>query len=581
MSITQQTIKELATKKSYDRGDEYYHYGAIMTPYQRGNLLLAEVEGSEYNFYQVSVTLTDDGDFLSADCSCPYDWGGECKHVVALLLTYLHKRDTIEQKSEVTDLLSGLDKTLLLTLLTDLLQKESHLIDWVETQIKANTQQQSVPRISKSTQVTPVDPTPFTRQTKSIFRRGHYYDVGYDIAHDLNNILDQVQPYLERAEVQNSLLLLLTITDSFIYDSWGEFMHEDEFSEVFERLTSMFTEALLMTEFSEAERFGWRDQLEKWQKQAGEYGYDEVWDMPIATAEDGWDDPLLADILADGYQPQAGEEPPFRGDATIPIRLQILERQGRTTEYLYLAEAADDTTSYVCMLAKMGRVEEAIDYKYLTHVDEVLALAKTLLELHQPGKAMKIGERGLSMHGDPVQLARWVRETAQKEEYRNLALQAAQVAFEGSFARDDYYAIRSLVGNSWDELKPQLLRKLIAGDKYSYDRIDIYLSEGLVDEAVAYIKQRGYGGFDDLRKVTEAAVETHPDWVIERCVQQAEEIMDAGRSKAYPHAIDWLKTAKTAYSHADKTAVWQTYLESLINKHGRKYSLRPSLEGLR
>jgi catalase-peroxidase len=44
-----------------------------------------------------------------ASCSCPYDCGGECKHIVALLLTYLHQEEEFsEQKSsqEQTDLVS-------------------------------------------------------------------------------------------------------------------------------------------------------------------------------------------------------------------------------------------------------------------------------------------------------------------------------------------------------------------------------------------------------------------------------------------------------------------------------------------
>jgi uncharacterized Zn finger protein len=37
----------------------------------------------------------------------------------------------------------------------------------------------------------------------------------------------------------------------------------------------------------------------------------------------------------------------------------------------------------------------------------------------------------------------------------------------------------------------------------------------------------------------DAAVEPHPDWVIETCCAKAEEIMDSGRSKYYGEAMGW------------------------------------------
>jgi uncharacterized Zn finger protein len=48
------------------------------------------VEGSASMPYQVSITL-DEASVLDADCSCPYDWGGACKHIVAALLAYVHE----------------------------------------------------------------------------------------------------------------------------------------------------------------------------------------------------------------------------------------------------------------------------------------------------------------------------------------------------------------------------------------------------------------------------------------------------------------------------------------------------------
>jgi uncharacterized Zn finger protein len=57
--------------------------------------------------------------------------------------------------------------------------------------------------------------------------------------------------------------------------------------------------------------------------------------------------------------------------------------------------------------------------------------------------------------------------------------------------------------------------------------------------------------------------------------------MDAGRSKHYHHAVRWLEKARRAYLRAEREDEWRVYLEALISKHARKYSLRPQLEALR
>jgi uncharacterized Zn finger protein len=54
---------------------------------RRGDRLTAHVEGSDFAPYEVTIELHDGG-IPGTRCSCPYDWGGACKHVVAVLLRH-------------------------------------------------------------------------------------------------------------------------------------------------------------------------------------------------------------------------------------------------------------------------------------------------------------------------------------------------------------------------------------------------------------------------------------------------------------------------------------------------------------
>src|SRR5436853_6358045 len=89
--LTESIVQTLATPESFGRGREYYEAGAIFNAVIQGDSLLGECEGSSAPSYQVRIEL-DNAGIRQAECTCPYDWGGFCKHIVALLLTYLHDR---------------------------------------------------------------------------------------------------------------------------------------------------------------------------------------------------------------------------------------------------------------------------------------------------------------------------------------------------------------------------------------------------------------------------------------------------------------------------------------------------------
>jgi hypothetical protein len=50
---------------------------------------------------------------------------------------------------------------------------------------------------------------------------------------------------------------------------------------------------------------------------------------------------------------------------------------------------------------------------------------------------------------------------------------------------------------------------------------------------------------------------------------------------AWPGLCSWLGKARQAYLGEGRSDEWCAYLQGLISKHYRKYSLRPQLEALR
>src|SRR5262245_39844533 len=114
--LSEAGIRSHTTPDSFSRGQSYFESGAVADVGLRGNTIQGQVEGSQYTPYRVNITFDQSG-VTSASCTCPYDWGGWCKHIVAVLLTCLHEGEEIETRPALGELLAELDRAQLQALL--------------------------------------------------------------------------------------------------------------------------------------------------------------------------------------------------------------------------------------------------------------------------------------------------------------------------------------------------------------------------------------------------------------------------------------------------------------------------------
>lgn len=133
-TLTEATIRAGASDKSFQRGKDLYHSAAIASHAIQGQTLSGECEGTSAPFYKVRVEL-DQGGIASADCTCPYDFGGWCKHIIALALAYVHEPKQFVTRPEPAALLADLNREQLLSLVTRLLQLHPDLSEWVEAEL--------------------------------------------------------------------------------------------------------------------------------------------------------------------------------------------------------------------------------------------------------------------------------------------------------------------------------------------------------------------------------------------------------------------------------------------------------------
>lgn len=588
--LSEALVREYATSESFRRGEDYARQGAVVSLLRRGNTLQAEVEGSEPDPYRVAVTFDAKG-VVEASCSCPYDWGGWCKHVVATLLVAIRRPDAVEERPALETLLADLDRDQLQVLILALAARDPDVADAVERQVAIL---RATPDPSASASARPsrqrrttVDTSAIRRDVRAAFRSldrmsssEAYWHVGA-VVEEIGGLLDQAWEFINAGDGRPALDVLEAITDEYV-DDWTDVDDSDgDASGFFYELGPAWTEALLTADLTADERAAWADRLSAWAREIDDYGVEDAFDHAVQAARAGWEDPRLRRILAGGDIRPTTDESAIEPDALIAARLNVLDRQGRHDEYLRLARALGQHERYATMLARLGRTDEAVAHglEHLDQATEALALAKALREREELDAALRIAERGLSLDGRKAELAVWLRDLASVAGRPELALAAAEVAFREAPSLAAYERAQELAGARWPTLRDDLLDHVRrARGYYPEGAVEVFLHEGLIDDAIALAD--GSYSYGLIERVAEAAISARPDWVIQTSRKQAEAIMDAGKSNHYPTAARWLTHARAAYRVAGREPEWQAYLSELLARHARKYTLVPRLREL-
>lgn len=594
--LTETDIRNLASSQSYDRGYRYYRSGAVSDVIRRGNVLTAKVAGSEYEPYRVQVTLIDEG-VAETSCTCPYDWGGICKHIVAALLVWVHERDEIEEKPVLETLLAELTAVQLRQVLLGVAADGPEFAEAIERELTWLQDQPAAPA-EQATTALPVDINAVRREIHKDFRLAGtgdpleygYYDEYAVLEMDPDGIL---QPHLEKVtalldggDVDTAVTLISAIIDTFIngltgLDDYIYEYNEDAFGDAAFTLGAALAEVLLSRDMPPEEQEEWLDQIANWEEALGEL------EIAQTAVEHGWTYPPLAAAMQGNITEKGAweGEAPIYADELALARLRILARHTRQQEYINLAAAEGQTNLSITMLAESGDVEKAAAEAkaYLVYPSEILAVASTMADEGALTLALEMGEHGLALEQETgkLELARWTRDQANDFGNQALALKAAQVAFRQGTTLADYTAVQQIAGKQWLTIRPDLLQQLQKSWHIS-DKIDIYLHENMLAEAMAALDEKQAFVLEaDLHRVVEAARASTPDWGIRKYQERAEEIMDAGRSGSYETAVSWLRYARDIYQQHNRLPEWQRYLDGILEIHQRKYKLVPMLRNIR
>ena len=291
LNLTEAAIRRQSTAQSFERGRDYYLSGTVFDVIRRGDQIVAQVMGSQFDPYTVSIDF-DRGGLTDVTCDCPYDWGGWCKHIIATLLVCLHEPERTEERPTIADLLAGLDRAQLHSVLMGLVESDAGLIDHVEREV-ALVKGAAEPSLQRET----IDQASIRRQVYAILhsldhmRRSEAYWHVARVVDQVRQMLMRVHDWIADREIRTAFAFLEAITEAYIVD-WEILDDSDgDPSGFFLDLGNAWEKAVLAADLSPAERKEWINKIADWQEQLHGYELDEAFELARMELEEKEDEP--------------------------------------------------------------------------------------------------------------------------------------------------------------------------------------------------------------------------------------------------------------------------------------------------
>ncbi len=627
--LSEADLRAYSDEASFQKGCDYYLHHAIVEPTLSESVLRAFCHGSGLSPYRVEATLLPAGDksahkVVSAGCSCPR--GGFCKHLVALLLTWIHQPERFVVRSRLMGQLSEKSREELLALLEQLVQRQPDIEPMVELLIELPlaTPAQGKNRPGRGKERT-LDPSTIQSQVDSAFyNAGEGWGSASRVAAELERLCDIGKSFAEAGEWANAQVVYATIAGETVMQ-YEEVHDEGQVSWVLgecaaglvacleaqsvlpqdEQLDTEEREELLTALFN-LWKFGYnyggigvdvagaiagnatvreRKRVESWLREEMRPGQD---------SSSKWHNRSVVDFVVKLKQAEhSSDEDVLEEYRNAGLYKELTERLlqlGRENEALGVAQAnltePMDVTWFAEQLLKSGEAWR----------EQALAFVETRLNEVKPALQDKPQDFTSAHTVDTYR--RWLSEKYLLYGKAKQALDMELARFQASPDNTTYRSVRSAAqaaGQSedvWSGLRPRLIRTLEQQSRWGA-LVTIYLDEGAVGQALAALAEMeraqrtplyGYrypaeGAPSHYQaQVAEAAEESYPDEAIRLYKIVVQRLIDGRGRENYQQATGYLARVRRLYQKQEREPEWHTYMTALRNSNKSLRALKEELD---
>ncbi len=514
-SFSEIDIRSLASPQSFERGVSYYQSGALFNTRCVGNEFRGHCHGSEYTPYRISARLGPRG-VEEAYCTCPYDWGGICKHLIALLLAWVHTPDVFQSVSPTNERLTRKSKEELIALIQEMLKRDPDLERLLDLPLHPNSD-------------TPFDLEPFRRQIDFILL--NEFPDPAEVAFEIAAIAETADRFVigENWTAAGAIYHLIL---SEIISSYDQLYDEDgDISSVLQDCAKGLEHCLTESMPDPVTRQSWFDTLLEAEFMDIHMGgidlaYPAGEILVEHATEEEWN--RIEKRVREKITSMSDRYSHWGRESLVTLLAQRLMRTGGETVVSDLIFELGSTEQQAFELVQLGRLGEAISIAREHFVDLpglVLQFANALVEAEGIAEAVAYITSQLGTRSR-VHYLPWLAQSAEKQQEPETALKWQLSLFHKSPNLENYVTLRAVAQrlNRWISLRPELLEKLESDQLWDL-LIVIALEEGEVNRAIELLPHQRWARHD--LQVAEAAEANHPLAAIDIYCREVDRLIEA------------------------------------------------------
>ena len=579
-TITEQDIHNIIDAASFQRGQSYYRGNAIFNTRREGMSLKARCQGSRSQAYRVEV-MFDNAGIVSNQCSCPL--GGHCKHVAALLLTWVHDPQEFLEQPEVDELLEQSTKAELISLIKKMLRREPQLESLLQTTGKQNAA---------------ANPEIYRRQVNNAFQHsGSEWDDTYEVGDELASVKETADEFAKQGDYASAVTVYESIINGVIDNFYSYEDEEGELGSVINDCVEELDTCLANVQDDKALREHIMQVLfaaYNFDVKAGGIGIGE--DAPDillkhATADERrmiaeWVCQEIARPDSSGWGTRFRDQ--WYGGFLLELEADDLDDEA----FLRICRETGRIGDAVDRLLTLGRLDEAIRDAEKEGDYDLMMLADIFVRHGHHTEAEKM-IRQRSKTSNDTRLLDWLKRfyLSRNDKAAGLDL-AVELFYKQPPVLAYYQEIRLLakVLGRWETIRPELLAYL-KKTQNNYLLIQIALDEGDIVKALVLLRTGqtrssptaygglyyyGYSGIEI--EVAKAAEATLPRESIEIYQKHIERLIGQRGRGSYQQACQYLLRVRDLYKRLGEDEKWISYLTNLREKNRMLRALKEELQ---
>lgn len=573
-ALSEAAIREWVGEASFQRSRDYLRNDSLVNLRIQGGTLKAQCYGSSDEPYRVAATIDARGAILSASCSCPVGGGGHCKHVAAMLRTFIADPAEFTPIEELDQALARRSKEELISLIRAMLAQTPELELLLELPAAGAAER-------------PLSAEVVRRQVAAAVRRaGDDWHAAARVAGDLQGLLTLIDSYVERRDYAAAVTAYSALAGE-LADQADAF--EDEEGELRQVLSACVEGlgACLAVDTDLARRAAALQALFDQFRRDLEYGetgitvevIDAV-DRTATPAERTWAIAQLRSMLpGPGRRDDWGDQ--YRRKRLGELILKLSGSGLDEEERLRISVEAGLAVAVAEIRIGRGKPAEAMAAARNANDLDLQQIAELLWAAGHRTEARALVRERLARSPN-VPLGGWLLQKAQEAGAPEELLSVAEEVFWRGPTPAGY---RVLAGAAqalgrWAELRPKVIERLAKGKNQA-----LMARIALIDQDVAaaleltpLLLDGPYADTELLLEIAQAAEAGQPDDAIWLYLQLAELLIKQQNRASYASAAQILLRAREVHRRTGRMAAWPGVIDTVRQGYKRLRALQDELK---